>query len=351
MAISLDHINYKKQDPSNMIGKIESFPQMCVDAYKIAKSFALPSYYVKAKKFVLLGMGGSGAAGDVICDLLGKSNAIIKSIHDYNLPGWVDKDTVVIASSFSGETEETLEAFSKARDLGAKLLAIATGGKLKSLADKYQIPAITYSLVDYQPRAAFAYDFIFLLSIFVKLGFYTLNDQEFENAIDYLEKNILKIKSSTHSAANSAKLLAQKIYGKIPVVYSSGILTSMGQRMKTQINENAKIFSFHEVLPELDHNAILGYECNKKDVFVVSLESLFDHDRVTLRQNITCEILRKNKIAFERIKFVPNQGGEVAELLCAASFSDFVSYYLAILNRVDPTEIKNIEYLKEALAK
>jgi len=132
------------------------------------------------------------------------------------------------------------------------------------------------------------------------------------------------------------------------VIYSSGILTNVGQRMKTQLNENSKQFAYHEILPELDHNSVLGHFHPKSNVFVVSLESLFDHPRVTKRQNITCEILRHDKIKFERIKFVPNQG-EVAEILSMVLFGDFVSYYCAILNNEDPTRIDNINYLKNEL--
>jgi glucose/mannose-6-phosphate isomerase len=350
MSISLDHINFKKQDPKNMIGHIEAFPQMCRDARRIADDFALPSYYIKAKKFVLLGMGGSGAAGDIMADLLLKSNIVAESIHDYSIPEWVDKETVVIASSFSGDTEECLDAFMEARERGAKLIAITTNGKLRVMAEKFNIPIILYSLVDYQPRSAIAYDLLFIMAIFEKLGHYSLTDKEFDASMEFVEKNLLKVKSSTHSVSNPAKILANKIFGRIPVIYSSGILQAAGQRFKTQINENAKMFAFHEVLPELNHNAILGYQFNKKGVFVISLESMFDHNRVTRRQNITAEILRRNRIEFERVKFVPNQG-EVAEILSMICFGDFVSYYLAILNRVDPTEVETIQYLKEELNK
>ena len=349
MAINLDNINYKKQDPEGMIELIENFPQMCINARTITNNFALPSYYIKAKKFLMMGMGGSGAAGDIVCDLLRSKGIVAESMHDYSIPGWVDRDTVVIACSYSGNTEETIAGFLEAREKNAKLICITTGGKLKILANKFSVPTIHFDLKA-QPRAAFPYLFIFIHSIFEKLGHLTLDDSDFSSVMDFIEKNILKFKSSTRTAANTAKTLALQIQNNIPVIYSSGILTQVGQRMKTQINENSKQFSFHEVLPELNHNSILGHFNPKTNIFIVSLESAFDHLRVTKRQNITSEILRRDKIKFERIKFVPNQG-EVAEILTMVLFGDFVSYYLAILNNENPSSITNINYLKTELDK
>lgn len=349
MAVNLDNINFRKQDPEKMIEFIENFPQMCCDARTIAKNFALPSYYIKAKKFLFLGMGGSGAAGDIVCDLLFSKGVVAQSVHDYSIPGWVDGDTVVIASSYSGNTEETLAAFLEAKERGAKLICITTGGKLGILANKFNVPSIIFDMKA-QPRAAFPDLFIFILSIFEKLGHLNLSDSDFEAAIDFIEKNLLKFKSSTRTAANLAKTLALKLSGQVPVIYSSGILKSVGQRVKTQFNENSKSFSFHEVLPELDHNSVLGYRHPKSNIFVVSLESAFDHARVTKRQNITCEVMRKEKAKFERVKFVPSQG-EIAEILTMVLFGDFVSYYLAILNGENPSSIDNINYLKNELGR
>lgn len=350
MTINLDSINYKKQDRGGMINFIENLPQMCLDAQSISKSFVLPSYYIKAKKFLFVGMGGSGVANDIICDLLFHKRILVKSVHGYEIPGWVDSETVVIACSHSGDTEETINAFLEAKKKNAKLICITTGGKLGSLANKYQIPIISF-YANMQPRAAIPYFLISIYSVFEKLGYFSNFDSDFDSAMESLEKYLLKFKSSTRTSANLAKQLALDIQNFIPVIYSSGNLTNVGQRIKTQINENSKHFAFHEILPELNHNSILAYFHPKKsDIFVISLESLFDNPRITKRQNITAEILRRDKIKFERIKFVPNQG-ELAEILTMILFGDFVSYYLAILNGENPTNIENINYLKKELDK
>jgi glucose/mannose-6-phosphate isomerase len=330
-----------------MINFLENFPQMFQQAIIIANNFALPSYYIKAKKFLLLGMGGSGVAGDIISDLLFSKGIIALSMHDYGIPGWVDKDTVVIVCSYSGDTEEPLTGFLEAREKGAKLISITTNGKLKILSEKFGIPTILFNQ-KCPPRAAFPYDFIFILSIFEKLGHLNFSNSEFESAIEFLEKYHLKFKSSTKTVANLAKSLALKLFDKVPVIYSSGILKGAGQRIKTQLNENAKHFAFHEILPELNHNSILGHFHPKNNIFVISVESAFDHPEVTKRQNITCELLRRDNIKYERVKFVPNQG-EIAEILTMVLFGDFVSYYLSILNNEDPSNIDNIVFLKNEL--
>ena len=349
MAINLDNIDYRKQDRDGMIDLIENFSQMCLDARTIASNFALPSYYIKAKKFLLVGMGGSGVAGDIVSDLLFPKGVVVQSVHGYDIPGWVDSDSVVIVCSYSGNTEETISAFLEAREKGAKIICITTGGKLKVLANKFQIPTMTF-FVKEQPRAAFPHFFVLIHAIFEKLGHLTLSDSEFSSAIDFLEKNTLKFKSSTRIAANLAKTLALQIQNNIPVIYSSGLLANVGVRMKTQMNENSKQLSYVETLPEMNHNAILAYSHPKTNIFIVSLESAYDHSRVTKRQNLTCEILRQEKVKFERIKFVPAQG-EVAEVLTMVLFGDFVSYYCAILNNEDPSVIKNIDYIKSELGK
>lgn len=349
MSENLDNINFKKADPENMYLHIENFPQTCLNAWDQMKDFAPPSYYIKPNKFVILGMGGSGVAGDVIKDLFRDSNVVLEVIHDYNVPGWVDKDTLVIANSYSGNTEETLSAFMSAKEKGAKLLIVTTGGKLKILANKLKVPCIEFHY-DAMPRAAFAHLFVALLTIFTKIGRLKLSNSEFRSSIDTLNEYASKFKLSNKTSVNPAKTLANKVYDLTPVIYSSGNLSSVGKRMKEQFNENAKNFAFCEIFPELNHNAVEGYHHPKHNSFIVMLESNYDHERVVKRQNITCEILRKNKIKFERVKFLPCDS-PISEILVCILFGDYVSYYLAILNNEDPSSIRNIKYLKSELAK
>lgn len=345
---SLDKINFKKFDPENFCSHLDNFPILFRNAWQKAENFSLPSYYIKANKFVLLGMGGSGIAGDIIKDLVGK-NVIIESIHNYEIPKWVDKDTIVIASSYSGNTEEPLSAFFDAYDKKARLIVITSGGRLKRFATKFEAPCFS---IDYAspPRAAFPYLFAYLLSIFCKLGHYKFDEREVNYTTSYLSDLLLKIKPESKYNNNLAKILAQKIYGRIPIFYGGGNLESVARRLKSDINETSKSFAGSDVYPELNHNAIEGIISPKNSVSVVSLESAFDNKRVILRQNITSEIYKNKRIPFERIKFVPCDN-EVAEICSFVMFGGFLSYYLAILNQKNPSENKQIDYLKESLSK
>ena len=345
---NLDKINFDKSDPKKMIDSLENFPELCRKAWREAKNYSLPSYYLKAKKFVIVGMGASGISGDILKDLLYDKNIIVESVHDYTLPGWVDADTVVVACSYSGETEEVLSAAYEAHEKKAKMIVIAGGGKLKTMAEKYSIPLFLFSYAS-QPRAAFPYLFVYTLSVFQKLGYIEMTDSEFEKTIDALENSLSKIKASTVHANNLAKLLANKIYGKNVGIYAGGVLKSVGKRFKNQLNENAKNFSSLEIFSELNHNTIEGVKYPKNsNWFIVILESNFDSERLVKRINITADLLRDSRVPSERVKFLPCDS-LIGEILTQVLFGDYVSYYLAILNNVDPSSIHNITRLKAEL--
>lgn len=343
----LDNLDFKKTDPEGMISHIEAFPELIRDAFTVAKSHTLPSYYIKAKKVVLLGMGGSGAAGDIIRDLLVESGLVVESIHNYILPGFVDKETLVIASSYSGNTEETLAGFISGFEKGAKLVAITTGGRLKILAEKYNAPVFNFN---YQapPRATFPYLFVLLYSIFVKLGYLHISETETEQTLQFLENTLAKYRYSNSLFSNPAKILAQKILGKSPIIYATEKLAGVAKRFKDQINENAKNFAFYELLPEANHNAIEAYGRPKDQLAVIILESNFDQTRNILRENILAEIIHKNHLLLERVKFIQAKD-QLVEILVQVMFGDFVSFYLAMLNRVNPSLNDTVDILKKRM--
>lgn len=343
----LEKIDLKKSDPKGMLCHIEGFPKLCEDAFRAADNFSLPSFYIKAKKIVLLGMGGSGQAGDIVKGLLSRTNLIVESVHDYNLPSYVDSDTLVIASSYSGNTEETLAGFIEAFKKGAKLAAITTGGKLAILAEKYKAPLLRFDY-DSPPRAAFPYLFISLIAIFVRLGYLELGSEEIGTTLNTLKEANKKYQSTVSSFQNPAKILAQKIHGRIPVIYSSAKLSGVAARIKAAFNENAKNFSFNEELPELDHKSLEGLANPKDTVYVLMIESNFEYERNLLRENLTSEILIKRHIPVERVKFIQAKN-PLAETLLQVMFGDYVSYYLAILNKANPGTNDIVDYLKSRL--
>ena len=344
----LDKIDFKKSDPLNMLKRIESFPQLISDAYRMSKTYSLPAHYIKVKKVLMIGMGGSGAGGDILQNLLAETTGLlVQSCHCYELPKFVDHETLVIASSYSGDTEETLAGFIAAHDAGAKLVAITTGGKLKILAQKFDAPLF---LFDYPspPRAAFPYLFMMLLSVFIKLGAIEITDNDLAKTTDLLESMIKKFGQENSLFSNPAKILAQKLHDNIPVIYATNRLIGVAARIKSQINENSKTFAYFEEIPELNHKSLLGSFFPKVKPIIISIESNFDNPRNVLRQNITAEMLQKGKVEIERVKFVQAKDWLSEELLMVM-FGDFVSYYLAILNKVDPTNQDNVDYLKSRL--
>jgi len=344
----LDKIDFKKSDPQDMLKRIESFPSLIFGAYQVAKSYSLPAHYIKIKKVLMIGMGGSGAGGDILQNLLSETTGLtVQSCHSYEIPKFADHETLVIASSYSGNTEETLAGFITAHNAGAKLVAITTGGKLKILAEKFGAPLF---LFDYPspPRAAFPYLFTILLSVFIKLGAVEISDKDIDKSVELLESMVKKLGHDNSLFSNPAKILAQKILDKVPVLYATNHLIGVAARIKSQFNENSKNFAYFEELPELNHKSLLGIFNPKVKPFIISLESNFDNPRNLLRQNLTAEILQKNKVEIERIKFVQAKDW-LSEQLLMVMFGDFLSYYLAILNKVDPTNQENVDYLKSRL--
>jgi glucose/mannose-6-phosphate isomerase len=276
------------------------------------------------------------------------TDLVIESVHNYDLPGFVDKDTLVIANSFSGNTEETLSGFISAYERGAKLIAITKGGKLKVLADKYRVPSFIFQC-DSQPRGAFPYLFILLLGIFQKLGHLEVSNSAMENCLGILDAAIAKYGPESSLFGNPAKIMAEKLHGKIPVVLATEKLAGVASRWKNQFNENSKNLSFTDFFPELNHNLILGAINPKNMCYILSLESNFERDRNILRQNLTMDYFHKNKILLERVKFI-NATDWLSEVLLMIMYGDFVSFYLSVLNKVSAGANDAIDKLKEKMA-
>lgn len=344
----LDKIDFKKYDPKQMIKHFESFAALCLDAHRIASEFSLPSFFIKPKKIVFLGMGGSGAANDMMKSLLSETtDLIVESVHDYTLPNFVDRDTLVIASSYSGNTEETLAGFISAYEKNAKLIAITTGGKLKILAQKYKAPILEFNY-PCPPRASFPYLFVLASQILIKLGHLDYSSEQFGDMIKLLETYLPKYSSSCSVFENPAKILAQKLHEKIPVIYGTEKLYAVAERYKAEINENAKNFAFCEKFPELNHKATEGIFHPKNICYVLMLESNFENERGMKRQNITAEILRNHSIPIERIKFIQAKD-RLSEMALFVMYCEFTSYYLSILNKENSGINDMVDYLKERL--
>jgi glucose/mannose-6-phosphate isomerase len=269
---------------------------------------------------------------------------------DYGLPAFVDDKTLLIASSYSGNTEETLSGFEPALKTKAKKIAMTTGGKLQQMAEAHNIPVFKIEYIA-QPRAALGFSFIPTLGVMQKLGFIKDKTKDVNETAQVLEKLSAKLDEKSPLAVNPAKQIAQRLYGCLPVIYGADIAAEAARRWKTQLNENSKAWAFYEVFPELNHNATVGFplpEDIAKKVRVIMLRSPLFNQRIKLRYDVTCELLKQAGVQYE---FVDSEGvSPLAQMVSLVSIGDYASYYLAILYRVDPSPVKVISYLKDRLA-
>jgi glucose/mannose-6-phosphate isomerase len=346
-----DSSELKKLDPEGMLARIHEVPWQCQQAWQMAREFNLPQEYSDINKVLVIGMGGSAMGGDLVRSLVAPEARVPIIVHrGYDLPAFVDDKTLVIISSYSGNTEETLSGFSQALETGAKKLAITTGGKLKKLADENSIPVLTFNYRS-QPRAALAFSFLPILCFMQKLGVVGDKSAEVDEALNVLQKLSIKIDETRPVSKNPARQLAEKLHGHLSVIYGAGLLSEVAHRWKTQFNENSKAWAFYEVFPELNHNAVVGYQFPPElaeKIVVVLLRSELLSQRIRLRYEVTCELLKRAGVHYE---FVDGEGTKpLSQMLSLVLFGDYVSYYLAILYRVDPSPVETINYLKEQLA-
>ena len=343
---------YTKYDPDGMLARIHEFPGVMLKAWQMAEDFELPEGYDQINKVVILGMGGSAIGGDLVSGLLAEESTVpIQISRSYGLPAYVDAQTLVIASSYSGNTEETLSAFEKALATEAKKLVITTGGKLKKLAKKNGVPVFSF---DYkaQPRAALAYSFLPILNFLQRLGLTGDRFAEVAEASAVLEQMARKISEKVPLKRNPAKQMALGLQGRLTVIYGADLLAEVAHRWKTQLNENAKAWAFHEVFSELNHNAIVGYQFPPElasRITVIILRSVYLPEQIIRRQQVTAELLRKAKVRFH---FIDGYGiSPITQMMSLVLIGDYVSYYLAILNETDPSPVPTIDFLKAELAK
>ena len=341
----------KSLDPSKMYHAIYEFPDQMETAIKIGESIALKGTYRNIENIVVAGMGGSAIGGDVARTLLKEELDIPMVVsRNYTLPNWVNKHTLVICSSYSGQTEETLSAFHDAQNKGALIIGISTGGDLTKFMneldkDILQIPS------GLQPRAALAISFIPLLYLLKEIDLIESKTiSELKNAIKLIRT--FSDRYGLELNENPTYQLANRIYKTIPVIYAlSDSTNTIAIRWKGQLSENSKMLAYHSELPEMNHNEIVGWENNSKLIKQVSLIWLSDrddHPRSALRQESTRKIIKDLPYLQEIISV---EGASITErYLHMIHFGDWVSYWCAILHGTDPTPVKKIDRLKGILS-
>lgn len=340
-----------KNDPGNMFAAIYHFPDHMKEALDIGQSIVLKRDYSPVNNVVIAGMGGSAIGGDVIRGLMERhlKCPIVVSRH-YELPSWVNENTLVICSSYSGNTEETLSAFTDALEKNAQICGVTTGGKLGGVLTEHGLDKVTIP-AGLQPRAALAYSFIPTLFL---LDTFELFDKPFlsnlQETIDFLSR--VRGEFSLASEENSIFTMARNMYQTLPVIYAqTNSLAVVANRLKGQLAENSKMLAFYNELPELNHNEIVGWENNTailKKISLIWLQDEADHEHVTLRQMITEEVL--TGLPENQYHLSGTATTYFTRFLELIHLSDWLSYWCAVLHGTDPTPVHKISMLKERLA-
>lgn len=306
----------------------------------------LDSLNIALKPFnrvLVSGLGGSGIGGTLVSECLaGESTVPILVNKDYRIPEWVNNQTLFVACSYSGNTEETLSATAEAVEKGAQIAVITSGGKLKALAAQDNWPVIEL-VPGYPPRAAFGHSAVSLFGLMHAAGLYPgFNTSGFLKIADFLEANSESIKMRARS-------LAELLNHRVPVIYSASGMEAVAVRWRQQINENAKMLCWHHVLPEMNHNELVGWAGGDQRFALVLLRSADDHPRTAMRMNLCKEIIGKKTDVLEEIYAEGNTSLERKYFMI--HLGDWLSLYLSQLKGVDPVEVDVISYLKNELAR
>lgn len=345
---SEDQFNYFL-DSQKMGEAIEGLPLMLKQGREIGINAPPFSLKGKISSIAFLGMGGSGIAGELISSLFeGIFPFPIFVIRDYRIPPFLGAQTLFLAVSYSGDTEETLEACNSALERGGQVVGVTSGGKLSSLAEEKGFPLLQIP-PGYQPRAAVGFLFGASLSFLEKLGFFDDLSSMWEETFSVLENLKETYSRVTPAEENPAKKLALEALGKEIVIFSSpGITASAALRWKAQLNENSKLIALIDSYPELDHNEIVALSYKRGNYFLITLRDLEEHPRISLRIRLTSAIVEP--FISGRAEIQSQGKSRLARLFSLIFLGDFFSYYLALLRGVDPTPVDVIKVLKSRMA-
>ena len=343
----------RQLDSSDMLGHIRAFPDHLADGW--ARGAATEDFGWRAAQFdavVVCGMGGSAIGGDLMRTFAESEAPVpVQVVRGYQVPAFVSAETLVVISSYSGGTEETLACYADARDRGATVLAVTSGGEVQQRAVQgsdrtVEIPG------GMQPRAALGFSLGVLLRLARETGLATVSDDDFETAVEAARARSERLGQAEESG-NEAVTLAQTLHDKLAVVYSGpGLLEAVNMRWRTQLHENAKAPAVGNLFPELDHNEIMGFEAAPDAIAsrmaVVVLRDGGDHPQVHKRMDATRDLVQDRVGSWT---VVDSEGpSRLGRMLSLLQLGDFVSFYLAMLQQVDPTPVETIQHLKKTLA-
>lgn len=347
----MDEHRIQQLDPADMRSAIRGFSSQIEEAVCIgrASKVRLPRKGIRA--IIVTGLGGSAIGGDILRSYLADECPVPILVNRfYTLPKFVDSSTLVIVSSYSGNTEETISAYKDALRKKASVMCITTGGVVAAMAAKHRHPRISIP-AGLPPRAALGYSFFPVLATLAQNGYARNKSRDMKETIS-LVRNLTKKYDSPDSSSNETLALAEQLNGKLPIIFSSAEkFDSINLRWRGQIEENSKQLAYGNNFPELNHNELVGWKVMKdlmQRMEVVILRDKDDHKRVSARMDITGQLLREYAA---NVTEIHSQGTSLlARMFSLIHFGDWMSYWLALLNNEDPSPVKAIDFLKNKLA-
>jgi glucose/mannose-6-phosphate isomerase len=342
----------RRRDPGDMLGRIAQFGDQVRVGWKLSRELKLGDIHTSATSVVVLGMGGSAVAGDLVRSIFSDRLKVpLLSVRDYDLPASVGKTTLVVAISHSGATEETISALSAALEKRVPVIVISTGGPIGDVASRVQLPTLIYPAADVPPRASLGYTMSLLAGALERAGMLDISESEVESAIVASGTVVRACEPELSTESNMAKQLAFSMLDRLPVIVGSGGMAAVARRWKTQINENSKSAATAEELPEAMHNAVVGYDhpdVLRDHQYVVFLSSSADHERNAFRAQLSIELLDAVGISHQTVKVEGE--GRFAQACAAITLGDYVSAYLGLLYGIDPSATPVLTHVKERMA-
>lgn len=343
----------KRLDTQNVYGSVVALPDQCLHAWEEANKVEVPENYKEIENVVMCGMGGSGLGARVIESLyFQKLSKPLVRVNDYHLPLYVNEKTLVFASSYSGNTEETVQNVNEALERKAKILIIGAGGKLIEIAKEKDLPFYqitpTYNPSN-QPRMAIGYSIVGQLVLASKAGLLDIEISEIEDAVNVMKQVIFANDINKNTESESLKY-ANSMKRKIILYISSEHLTGALHVVNNQQNENAKNLSFDYFIPELNHHLMEGLKhpgANNDNILVIFAESELYSERIQKRFKITEEVVEKNNI--KSMIFKNSSGNKLSQVFEVIQFGAFFNFYLSILYGINPAPIPWVDYFKAQL--
>lgn len=323
---------------------IAKFPDQLIEALEIGSRATIQSHDHPIHKVYVAGLGGSGIGANFVTEFVRDECPVPYLVgKGYHIPAFVDENTLAIASSYSGNTEETLSAFHQMMKTGAKIVVVSSGGKLIEMAKEHGLDYIQVPDNWPSPRACLGYSLVQQLYILFHLDLIS------DRSLNSIASSVDLLKDQLEDIQATAQRATQTLYHKMPIIYTTDRMEAVAVRFRQQINENSKMLCWHQVIPEMNHNELVGWRDVNDNLAVIYFRNEDDYERNQVRIDINKTIIENYTSTI--LEFY-SQGKDLIERsMYFVHLGDWISYYLAEVRGMDAVEVKVIDFLKSELAK